>query len=143
MPVAARCRSYAGAQTERFVDGWVQCRVVSRWQRARQRLVGFVGDGLVEVDEHGNVDSWEQGECGGEHAVLEGGVAGAAEWSAEREIAVQHARWAGTFGLSAHQTDPDGRQAGGFEGMGERTHGARAQRSNRCQQHNIDTVGQQ
>ena len=115
-----------GAQTERLVDGWVQRRIVSWWQRARQRLVGLVGDRFVEVDEHGNVGTSKQRECGVEHAVLEGWVAWAAERPAEREIAVQHARWAGTFGLSAHEADPDGRQTGCFQGVGERTHGTRA-----------------
>ncbi len=60
-----------GAKSECFVDSGMQGRVVPWWQRARQRLVGGVDDGLFEVDQYGHVGSRQQGERCREHTVLE------------------------------------------------------------------------
>ncbi len=68
----------------------------------------------------------EQGEPAADDVGLELGVAGLAERATERELAVQRARRADALGDLLHRREHDGRQAGGFEDVGERTHGTRA-----------------
>ena len=64
----------------------------------------------------------------------------AAERTTEREVAPQPSGWCGVLDLLALRTERDGGQALGLEDVGERTHGTRAQRSNGCEQHDVDAV---
>jgi len=82
----------------------------------------------------------QQAERVGQHLVLELSVTRTAEWPTEREIAPQ-AAWRRSVGdLVSHRAKRNCCQALCLEDVGERTHGTRAQRSNRCQQNNIDTL---
>ena len=75
-----------------------------------------------------------------EHAVLEVGVAWPAERAPEGEVAPQPS-WRRRVGdLVSLRTERHRRQTRPFEDVSERTHGTRAQRSNRRQQHHIDAV---
>ena len=47
---------------------------------------------------------------------------------------------AGGLGLAPNPCQRDGREPRGFEHVGERTHGARADRSNGGEQHHVDAV---
>jgi hypothetical protein len=133
----------SGAQTVVFIECRVERCVVTRRQRARQRGVGFVDDCDREIFEHRYVGSLQETEGRGKHLMLKVGVVGSAERSAERELAVQHARCASAFGLTANETDADGGEAGLLEHVGERTHGARAERSNRSEENDPHAIVEQ
>ena len=99
-------------------------------------VVDHVGMGLDD----GDVDPVEERECAPDHIGLEGGVAGLSEWAAERELAVEEPWRLDVVGLAADQGDPDGGHAGCFEDSREHTHGARAKRSDRSEENDVDSV---
>ena len=113
---------------------------MTRRESAGKRLVRLVIDDLGEVDQHRCIGAGQQGEGGVEHSVLQGGFAGPTEGSAEGKLAVQHPRRPAVLGLAPHQAEPDRGDPGSFEQMCERTHGARAQRSNGGEDHDVHLV---
>ena len=109
-------------------------------QHACQRLIRLIDDRLFEILQDWDIVTLKKAERCRQHAMLERRVPRTTQRTSEREVAVQHPRRARSLGLAADETDPDRRQTGRFEHVGERTHGARAQRSNRGQQDDIDTI---
>ena len=114
---------------------------MARRQRARCDRVDVIGNRFPEYLDGRLGAALDHVECVREHAVLEVGVARLSERSSEREVAEEPAWRSGTFDLGADRTEGDGSDPGGFEDMGEHTHGARAQRSDRGEHHHIDAVG--
>ena len=130
-------------QSERFVDSRRQRWIVTRRQSACQGLIRVIDNRLFEVHQYGHIITLEKGERRGEHPMLERWLTGAAERAAQREVAVQHPWRARPLGLAVDAADAYCRQTCGFEHVGERTHGARAEWSNRRQQDDIDTIVEQ
>ena len=65
---------------------------------------------------------------------------GAPEGPAEGELAVERPRRLHPLGLAEHRDEGHRGQPGGFEHVREHTHGARAQRSDGREQHDVDPV---
>lgn len=101
------------------------------------------GDDIRMVDEHRARWRLEERKCSSKNIVLELCVTGLAERAAQRELAVQGARWRNLDGHLTNRRQHDRRDSCSFEHVGEHTHGARTQRSNRSQDHDVDTVGEQ
>ena len=81
-------------------------------------------------------------ECEGapDHVSLEWGVARLSKWAAERELTMEEPGRLYVLGLAANERDPDGCHSGCFEDSCEHTHGARAERSNRGEEYDVDPV---
>ena len=112
------------AESSSLGDGGVHGGIVAGWQRAGRHLGGIVVDGLGEPvgDRFCRL---QQSERVGDDSMLERRVARASEWPPEREVAPQPTRRSGSFDLRALRTEGDGGEPGGFEDVGERTHGTR------------------
>ena len=85
----------------------------------------------------------EQGERTGEHVVLELGILWLAERTPEGEVTPECTRRLGPLDDRQGRGQRDGGDAGCFEDVGEHTHGARAERSNGGEEHDVDAVGLQ
>ena len=85
--------------------------------------------------------TFQQRERAAQHVVLELGIVGLAQRPTEWELTVQDARGLHSFGHPADRRDRHGGQAGSLEDVGERTHGTRAEGSNRGQEDDVHTVG--
>ena len=72
--------------------------------------------------------------------MLELGIARLAERSPEREVTPQTSGRSRTFDLLADRSEGDSGNPLSLEDMGERTHGTRAQRSNRSEEHDVDAL---
>ena len=72
--------------------------------------------------------------------MLEFGIARLAEWTPEREVAPQAAGRRRTFDLLTDRSKGDSGDSLGFEDVGERTHGTRAQWSDRGKEHDVDAL---
>ena len=67
-------------------------------------------------------------------------VAYGAKRPAERERDPQAARRPGLFHVQSYQADDHSRNAAGFDQVGERAHGARAEGSNGTEQYGVDAL---
>ena len=83
---------------------------------------------------------FEERECPTQNIVLERCVLWVAEWSTEREVSPERPRWLHAFGDGKGGGEGDRRDASLFDDVGERTHGARAERSNGGEKDDIDTI---
>ena len=95
------------------------------------------------IDEHRYVGAREKLESSLEHTPLEDRVAGLAQRATEGELAVQKTGSFGVLCLFSHQRDADGGDTSRFDRMCERTHGARAERSDGGEQHHVNFVVEQ
>ena len=75
--------------------------------------------------------------------MLEVGLVRTPERAPEREIAEQSSWWCRSLDLAPNRAERDRDETRSFEHVGEHTHGARAERSNRREQHHVDTVAAQ
>ena len=128
------------AQRLRFCDGLGHRRVVPDRQRARERRGLRNGDHLRIRIEHRPRRCVEQRQGTPQHRVLELGIAGHTERTAEGELAIERARRVHPLDDGQYRRERDRGESSSFEHMGEHTHGARTQRSHRCEQHDVDTV---
>jgi len=128
-----------GEQAASLVDGGMGVGVVTRGERAGEHLVATIGDRFIEFGEDG-FGGVQQGERDVEHAVLELRIARLAERPPEREVTPQTAGRGRALDLLTDRSEGDGGYPLSLEDMGERTHGTRAQRSNRGEQHDVDTL---
>jgi len=108
---------------------------------ARHRHLFGVDDLGVRLQD-GTV-GFEQRESLVDHVALERGIARATQRSAQGEFAVQRSRRCHFLGNIAHRGQHDSGQTSGFKDVGERTHGTRAQRSNRSEENDVDCVCEQ
>jgi len=122
---------------DRFIDGRRFFLIHTGRQRAAQRLARPIGHGFREVLQHRAFAFCQKRERFAQDVPLEFGVARLAERPAEREVAMQRARRLQLLRVRTHERQNDGRQAFGFKNMSERTHGARAERSDRGEQNDI------
>lgn len=76
----------------------------------------------------------------GEYAVLECSVIRLAEWSPQWEVAEETTRRRRVQHLLADRTHGNRRQTGSLKHVSKRTHGTRAERSDRGEQHDIDPL---
>ena len=128
------------AQSAGLVDGGREFGIEAGRHAAAEGL--FLADHDFGVFfEDGTGFPLEQGECSAQDVVLEVGIVGLAQRSTERELAVQDSRRAHSLADCANRGDRHGGQAGGLEDVGQRTHGTRAERSNRSEEYNVNAVG--
>jgi hypothetical protein len=120
------------------MQGWVE----SWRQGAAEWLVALVVDHVRVLGEHRHLGarSVEEAERRVEHAVLERRVEGPSERPAEGELAVEGTGRPSALGLAEDTHQADGGQASSLEDVGERAHGARAHRSDRSEQDQVDAV---
>ncbi len=128
-----------GAQPPGLVDCGMRVGIAAWGQRARQHRVAVVGRWLRRSGRRGVRRRRAA------RVRLAGPDAGRphrrdAERAAEREIAEQPARGSGALDLTPHRTECDRGESFGFEDVGERTHGTRAERSDRGEQHHVDAL---
>ncbi len=128
-----------GEQAASLVDGGMGVGVVTRGERAGKYLVATVGDRFIEFGEDG-FGGVQQGERGVQHAVLELRIAWLAERSPKWEVTPQTAGRGRALDLLADRSEGDGGDPLSLENVGERTHGTRAQRSNRGKQNDVDAL---
>ena len=103
----------------------------------------FVGDGLRKVDQDRTGRLVQQGERRVQYPALDHRIPGTTQRPAQGEVAVQGPGWAGRDDLSADARKGDGGQSGVLQDRCERTHGTRAQRSDRGEQHQVHVVVEQ
>lgn len=72
--------------------------------------------------------------------MLKLGIVGFTERPAKRKIADQTSRWRNLSNVNGDRSNREGRDAFGFEYVGERTDSTRAQRSDRGEDHQIDFI---
>ena len=128
------------AKTKSLVDSRMQRLVELRRKRATRGLVGFVVDDDRVVLDDWNIHATEECKRSTDDITLEGHVIRFAQRPAQRELTMQEARCLDVLGLTADDRNPDGGDAGCFKDPCEHTNGARAKRSNRGQQDDVDTV---
>jgi hypothetical protein len=90
------------------------------------------------LQDHRAVGPLQQKQRGQHHAALERRVTRLAERAAELCRAPQAARRAGLLHLRPHRTERHARDAAFLQHMGQRAHGARAERSDRAQQNRVE-----
>ena len=128
-------------QTLRLVDRRWQLGIVTRWDRTSQwHFVCFDNLRMCLKDWSVGV---EERKGSSEYLALERRVARNTQGPSQRKLAIQRSGRRHLLGNIAHGSQHHGGQTSGFKDVGERTHGTRAQRSNRGEQDNIDLVCQE
>ena len=117
----------------------MQLVVRTRRQRARKTGHAIVLDRLGKRLEDGRFRI-EQPERMFQDRVLKLRIARFAERSSQREVTVQTPRRRNAFDLLLNRPQRDGCKAFGFEDVGKRTHGTRTERSDRCQQNDVNAA---
>ena len=145
---AMLCRAPTGCECQEFElhaanpRGHIGLRRRSRRQFCWRCPAGGVPHGRRVVRELNEQDrtirSLKQAKGVHEHAPLERGVLRFPERAAQREGNPESAWRLGLLHVRTHKADNDSRNAPGFDHVGERAHGARAERSNRAQENGVD-----
>ena len=103
----------------------------------------FVGDDHLRMIGQDRGLGIQQGQGLHQDVPLEVRVGRLTQRPSERELAVQRPRRVHPLDNVAHGGQHDRRQSGGLENVGERTHGTRAERSDRGEEDHVHPVGDQ
>ena len=112
-------------------------------KRAGKGLVPSIFDPIGKIDQNRPLGCLEQLEGRHQHFSLKFRIAGLAERTAHRELAMEGARGMQPFDLASNEREGHGGQAPLFQDVGERTDGTRAQGSDGRQENDVYAVLQQ
>ena len=113
-----------------------------RREGADSGLASFIFDHIRIINKDRNSFLWrvEQGKSGGQHSMLILRIQRTTQGAAQGKIAIQCPWRFAAFSLPAHSHESNGGETFGFKHIGEHTYGARAQRSHRGEQDDIDAI---
>lgn len=109
-------------------------------KRAGKGLAPSVFDPIGKIDRNRPLGRLEQLEGRHQHFSLKSLIAGLAERTAHRELAMEHARGMQPFDLASKERERHGGQAPLFQNVGECTDGTRAQGSDGRQENDVYPV---